>query len=348
MQPAPTQTTAVDSNTSTPALFYPFSESHRSSPSRIVLTGLRLYPHQVAGHGVHSTDGLRCAQWQGRARVLKPLHHQVKGYIEYAFYHHLYHDGAAWRAFTPHCDGILVLSPPSDDSSAAGGPAAYLVLDELTASFRHPCVLDLKMGTQTFDEVASSAKRDAELRKFPHQHATGCRIAGLRTFQPSASAYDTRSKEWCRALTPDDMPRALRCFLTCNGEVPLSLSKLHCILSQLQRLRELFAVQREFRLYSSSLLLLHDAHNPPAAEPLVRMIDFTHVFGQARSRWLAQFDHVPDVLGPAVGEWRQQAHEEAEHELSDSRLDDGYLIGLNTVIDLLQRIASDSNTPPIA
>ena len=201
------------------------------------------------------------------------------------------------------------------------------------------------MGTQTFDEAASPQKVETELAKFPQQAATGCRVAGLRTFHPSISSSTTRSKQWCRALTPASLPAAFAAWLTCDGELPTPRPVVSSFLSQLRSLRGLFVGQSEFRLYSSSLLLTFDAAHAEV-EPRVRMIDFTHVFGAARAQWLRELrGPAPDGLLSAVEEWRGlAAAEESRRETQPaSPVDVGYITGLETVIGLLQAVADGSS-----
>ena len=333
-------------------VLYPLSDgpSSSSSSSQLDATRLQLYPHQVAGHGLHSADGLLWykeeeeGKTQGRGRassmVLKPVARKLKGYIELAFYRHIqWQPSSAWHPFLPRCYGVAVLpsssSPPPSTSPSTPPSSLYLVLDDLASAFPHPCVLDVKMGTQTFDEAAPPSKVAEEVSKFPHQPLTGCRIAGLRTFTPSTASHTTRTKQWCRALTPPDMPAALTAWLTCDGQLPLPLPVVHSLLAQLRRLHRLFEGQTDFRLYSSSLLLVFDALQP-ALEPLVRMIDFTHAFGAERGRWLAELSQAPSWLPmDVVDDWRQQVGDEAVAAGDDCRVDVGYLRGLETLIDLL-------------
>ena len=344
-------------NDTQPVLVHPLTLT--PSPSfHLDASRLRPYPHQVAGHGLHSADGLLCyTQAKGEdgrggsgaasSLVLKPLHRQLKGYIELAFYRHIQQQQRhEWHPFLPRCHGVAILpSTPRPPSSSSSPSSLYLVLDDLASAFPHPCVLDVKMGTQTFDEAASPSKVAEEVHKFPHQHLTGCRVAGMRTFTPATATHATRTKAWCRALTPTDMPVAITAWLTCDGELPLPPPVVHSLLAQLHQLRRVFEVQTAFRFYSSSLLLLYDPLRP-ALEPLVRMIDFTHTFGVERRKWITELMQAPSCMPRAVLDgWRGQVTDEAASAQDQRRVDGGYLTGLDTLIDMLQGIASSS--PPL-
>jgi Inositol polyphosphate kinase len=97
---------------------------------------------------------------------------------------------------------------------------AHLLLTDVTAKFRRPCVMDIKMGTQTYEPDASDDKRLREIGKYPQQETFGFRIVGMRIYDPShfdadESGYRRFHKEYGRSLaTIDDILGALRLFLS--------------------------------------------------------------------------------------------------------------------------------------
>ena len=56
-------------------------------------------------------------------------------------------------------------------------------LEDITFPFRHPSVLDLKMGSQTYDESAKPEKIAAEIEKYPPQKELGFRFTGMKVQQ---------------------------------------------------------------------------------------------------------------------------------------------------------------------
>ena len=56
----------------------------------------------------------------------------------------------------------------------------FLVLQDLTYGMSKPCVLDLKMGRQSYDEHASPEKVAKEKAKYPPQEIVGFRFSGMR------------------------------------------------------------------------------------------------------------------------------------------------------------------------
>ena len=97
---------------------------------------------------------------------------------------------------------------------------AHLLLMDMTANFRKPCVMDLKMGRQTYEPDAPDEKKTREINKYPQQEQFGFRIVGMRFYDPlhpesDADGYRFFPKEYGRSLaTVEDVLDALRLFLT--------------------------------------------------------------------------------------------------------------------------------------
>jgi len=56
----------------------------------------------------------------------------------------------------------------------------YVALQDLNSLFRKPCSIDIKLGTQTYEDTASDAKKEYELSKYPQQAILGFRLSGLK------------------------------------------------------------------------------------------------------------------------------------------------------------------------
>jgi len=76
-------------------------------------------------------------------------------------------------------NNTTLLSPSS--------PPSYLILSDATTKFRKPCVIDIKMGQQTYDPYATLKKQIYEREKYPQQELFGFRIVGMRVLTPTAS-----------------------------------------------------------------------------------------------------------------------------------------------------------------
>jgi Inositol polyphosphate kinase len=75
------------------------------------------------------------------------------------------------KRFTPLYHGVVQVNCHS-----------YLCLEDLTQGFAKSNVMDVKLGTQTFEPDAPHDKRLRELQKYPQQSEFGMRIVGMRVY----------------------------------------------------------------------------------------------------------------------------------------------------------------------
>lgn len=97
---------------------------------------------------------------------------------------------------------------------------AHLLLTDVTANYKKPCVMDLKMGSHTYEPDAPEDKRLREIEKYPQQEAFGFRIVGMRFYDPAHPDADRNGfrvfrKDYGRTLESlDEIADALRLFLS--------------------------------------------------------------------------------------------------------------------------------------
>lgn len=60
--------------------------------------------------------------------------------------------GEVPAGLTPHCYGF------EDITDEKYGTQTYVVMEDMTKKYKHPCVLDLKIGTQTWDADCTPTK----------------------------------------------------------------------------------------------------------------------------------------------------------------------------------------------
>jgi len=92
-------------------------------------------------------------------------------------------------------------------------PPSYLILSDATTKFRKPCVIDIKMGQQTYDPHATLEKQIREREKYPQQELFGFRIVGMRVFTPAScdGATHIRANE-VEDECVDDVSKGYRVF----------------------------------------------------------------------------------------------------------------------------------------
>ena len=224
---------------------------------------------------------------------------------------------------------------------------SYIMFDDLTANFSKPCVMDLKIGTKTYEDDAHYTKREREICKYKQQAYFGFRVTGMRVYDPSLSQelsedgflffdkYYGRSlltvedveKAFCTFFKTYNDPESLKLF---NEELALSEGRdfeitelqkrwnvqttvvrvgiIDEIIEQVSCIQEWFRNNHRFVFRSSSLLFVYEGDLMKGSSSndnvVVKMIDFGHI---QRSK----------------------------------NIDEGYLTGLNNLLDFLTRIRNN-------
>lgn len=129
-------------------------------------------------------------------------------------------------------------------------------------------MLDIKIGVQSWDEDAPATKAEREASKWPPQAKLGYRFTGLRVHRASEAAGDDGGvvqldTKYGYALPEDGLQDAFRRYVDagCGRWRPAVLQEL---LPRLRLLKRLWATQRLYRFYGSSLLFVYDAATAPA------------------------------------------------------------------------------------
>jgi Inositol polyphosphate kinase len=74
------------------------------------------------------------------------------------------------------------------------------VLEDLTWQRRSPCIMDVKIGTRSYDDTASPAKIAYERQKFPLQSVVGFRVQGIKIYDASERVYIEYDKHVGRGI----------------------------------------------------------------------------------------------------------------------------------------------------
>ncbi|XP_012169355.2 uncharacterized protein LOC100649462 [Bombus terrestris] len=222
--------------------------------------------------------------------------------------------------------------------------SSYLQLQDLLGDFEHPCVMDCKVGVRTYlESELAKAKERPKLRKDMYEKmiqvdpsapsAEERRVQGVtkprymvwrETISSTATlgfrvegiklAHGGSSKDFKTTRTREQVTEALRRFVEgYQHAVPKYIQRLKAIRTTLKA-SPFFA---SHEVVGSSLLFVHDAKNAG-----IWMIDF------AKTLPLPQ--HLPRICHDA--EWKVGNHE------------DGYLIGVNNLIDIFQDIWNSEGT----
>ncbi|KAL3793903.1 hypothetical protein ACHAW5_007066 [Stephanodiscus triporus] len=193
----------------------------------------------------------------------------------------------------------------------------HLLLQNLTTPFRQPNIIDIKMGTRTFEPTAPLSKQISEAAKYPQQDEFGFRIVGMCVHLPSSDG--SKYKYWDKSFgvslkTKEDLTRALTTFFQCEEETRGGGRICHvlsCLVEQLTQIKDWFETgNSSLAFYASSILIAYEGNRhidiafQTSNEPVMKIIDFAHVCRQT---------------GP----------------------DEGYLKGVCTLLEILNEIKSN-------
>ncbi|XP_046659387.1 inositol hexakisphosphate kinase 3-like isoform X2 [Homalodisca vitripennis] len=140
-------------------------------------------------------------------------------------------------------------------------PLNFIVLENLTWRFSLPCILDLKMGTRQYGDNDSLAKRQSKMVKVVTTTSAklGLRIGGMQVYQASSGRFLCRNKLYGRTLTAAGFQSAVRNFL--HDGTRLRTDALPPLIRRLEELRNALMQLESIRLYTTSLLLLYEGHH---------------------------------------------------------------------------------------
>ncbi|CAF1063548.1 unnamed protein product [Adineta steineri] len=197
----------------------------------------------------------------------------------------------------------------------------YMLLEDVTARFRHPCILDLKMGKRQYADIDSDKKRQSKIQKCASSTSStlGVRLCGMQVYQIDSGRFMFTDKYRGRILTVEGFRSELAEFFN-NGRIK-RLDIVPEIIERLKSLYETINSLPKYRFYSGSLLIVYDGL-PQSNRIDIRMIDFAHsICASTTDESTASNNH----LGP----------------------DRGYLFGLERLIDAFKEIFNDGTKSTI-
>ncbi|KAK7101128.1 hypothetical protein V1264_023967 [Littorina saxatilis] len=134
----------------------------------------------------------------------------------------------------------------------------FILLENIVADLKRPCILDLKMGTRQHGDDAPAPKVAYQVNKCRTTTSSqlGVRMCGMKMYQPTAGEYVQVDKAEGRRLGKDGFREAMRNFLFNGRHIRRDL--IPSLLHRLRNLQTAIAELPSYRFYSSSLLVVYD------------------------------------------------------------------------------------------
>ncbi|XP_071952821.1 inositol polyphosphate multikinase-like [Antedon mediterranea] len=213
--------------------------------------------HQVAGH-VHGKGKTKIGMLQYKdGTILKPFQRPSRGQKEALFYQ---------RVFSP--DPTLPLKVPMETLQpfipCYYGTVAfkedpnlyYLKLEDVTKKYRKPCIMDVKIGCQTYEDSATQFKKENAKIKYPNMLKVGFQISGMRIYYANSNKYEYYDKSYGRHFEEDTVIEGLKKFFQFDEN--FQFEAVTEMLYLLYRLEDWFVHQNMFHFISSSILFVYE------------------------------------------------------------------------------------------
>ncbi|GAM16886.1 hypothetical protein SAMD00019534_000610 [Acytostelium subglobosum LB1] len=329
--------------------------SNRKRSISVSIPDLNLLSHQVAGQAplFKLPDG----------KVLKPL---VS--TEYQFYNSL-ESHPEFLDFTPKYYGVIDLKSLDHDyleqscknSSSSSifdydhwrnklvkmpkeNQNLYIKIEDLTFLCKHPCILDLKMGTRQHgvnSPIEKITKMEQKCRATTSS-ALGFRVCGLKVFDQNTSEYQAFDKYYGRQLRANDVPMVICKFLD-NG-VRLRTELLTAISKRLAQFVTLFEQQQCYKFYGGSLLFIYDgsSNNLQDAKLSIKMVDFAHASPTIHNGIHDKSTPTSPSLSTSTSSLSTSTSECSN--TNNNNIDEGYLFGLKNLLKIVNSLIQLSNS----
>lgn len=134
----------------------------------------------------------------------------------------------------------------------------FILLKNVVADFKHPCILDLKIGSRLHGDDASHVKVASQSQKcqMTTSSSLGLRLCGMQVYHVPTGVYHSVDKYHGRTLNDKSFQEMLKSFL--HNSIEFRSELVNPIVSRLSQLIECLKGLNSYRFYASSLLIIYD------------------------------------------------------------------------------------------
>ncbi|XP_052279927.1 inositol hexakisphosphate kinase 2-like isoform X2 [Dreissena polymorpha] len=222
----------------------------------------------------------------------------------------------------------------------------FILLENVAAKFKYPCILDLKMGTRQHGDDAPESKKISQTRKcqITTSSAVGLRLIGMQVYQSTSGQYVCQNKYFGRKLTVEGFKDVLESFLFDGRKMRVEL--LPPILSRLRNLCQIVEKQDSFRFYSSSLLIMYGgiewSKSDNDEDPLQSSAN-CEAASDCKGQPPCQCES--DVVDIRMIDFAHSTHRGFHEDTAHSGVDQGYLFGVRNLIEIFNNIQHKYSVP---
>jgi inositol-hexakisphosphate kinase len=194
-------------------------------------------------------------------------HHRAEHPLSASFTHSVEGSAAPSELPSPSLEFRPIPRPvnPKEAKTQQDRVEYFLLLEDLTAGMRRPCMMDLKMGTRQYGVDATPKKQKSQQEKCKRTTSRehGVRICGLQVWNAQTQSYEFKDKYFGREVKAGrEFQDALQSFLYNGVDLNSILRHIPVVLRKIAQLEQIVRRLRGYRFYAASLLMFYDGDIP--------------------------------------------------------------------------------------